>query len=115
MAASHTLLNSPAICKPSNGVLVLHGFGIKLRVDRSHLFASWGVGLERYQARLSRVDGRKLRRVVVIGSDGYCSLEALRFISDVGASFSMIDKRGKALIVCGPTAPHDSKLFRAQS
>jgi CRISPR-associated endonuclease Cas1 len=94
---------------------VLHGFGIKLRLDRGHLFAEWGVGLDRYRVRLSRVEGRKLRRVVLIGSDGYISLEALRFISDVGASFVMLDKRGKALMVCGPCAPSASKLRRAQS
>jgi len=95
--------------------LVLHGFGIRVRVDRGHLCAEWGVGLKRYQVRLSRVDGRKLRRVVLIGSDGYATLEALRFISDVGASFSMLDKRGKALMVCGPVAPSDSRLRRSQS
>src|SRR5712692_10502831 len=98
-----------------HGVLVLHGFGIKVRVDCGHLFAEWGVGLERYQMRLSRVDGHKLRRVILLSSDGYISLEALRFISDVGATFSMIDKRGKALMVCRPVAPSDSKLRRAQS
>jgi CRISPR-associated endonuclease Cas1 len=90
-------------------------FGIKLRVDRSHLFASWGVGLERYQARLSRIEARKLRRVVLIGSDGYCTLEALRFISETGGALVMLDKRGKALMVCGPVSPSDSKLRRAQS
>ncbi len=116
MAASHTLPYSPAIRQISkHGVLVLHGFGIKVRVDRRHLFAEWGIGSERYQARLSRVEGHKLRRVVLIGSDGYCTLEALRFISDVGAAFLMLDKRGKALMVCGPASPSDSKLRRAQS
>jgi CRISPR-associated endonuclease Cas1 len=116
MAASHTLAHSDAIRQiPKHGTLALYGFGIKVRVDRGHLFAEWGVGSDRQQARLSRVEGRKLHRVVLIGSDGYCTLEALRFISDVGASFSLLDKRGKALMVCGPCAPSDSKLRRAQS
>src|SRR5207253_3837864 len=100
---------------PKLGVLVLHGFGINVRLDRIHFLAEWGVGLMRYQMRLSRVEGHKLRRVILLGSDGYISLEALRFISDVGATFSMIDKRGKALMVCTPVAPSDSKLRRAQS
>src|ERR1700674_254834 len=113
MAAPHTLPHSHALRK--SGVLTLYGFGIKVCVDRGHLCAEWGVGLDRHQVRLSRVDGHKLRRVVLIGSDGYATLEALRFISDVGASFSMLDKRGKALMVCGPTAPSDSRLRRAQS
>src|SRR6266567_3107663 len=113
MVAPHSLPVVSQISK--HGVLVLHGFGIKVRVDRGHLCAEWGVGLERYQVRLSRVDGRKLRRVVLIGSDGYCTIEALRFISDVGAAFVMLDRRGKALMVCGPVSPSDAKLRRAQS
>src|SRR5712692_5599848 len=116
MSAPPSLPASPTIRQLSkHGVLVLHGFGIKVHMVNSHLCAEWGVGLERYQVRLSRVVGHKLRRVILLGSDGYISLEALRFISDVGATFSMIDKRGKALMVCGPVASSDSKLRRAQS
>jgi len=100
---------------PKHGVLVLHGFGIKVRLDQNHFLAEWGVGLKRYRVRLSRVEGHKLRRVILLGSDGYISLEALRFISDVGATFSMINKRGKSLMVCSPISPSDSKLRRAQS
>jgi len=100
---------------PKHGVIVLWGFGIKVRLDQNHFLAEWGVGLNRYQARLSRVEGHKLRRVVLLGSDGYISLEALRFITDVGASLAMISKRGKALMVCSPVAPSVSKLRRAQS
>jgi CRISPR-associated endonuclease Cas1 len=116
MAASHTLPHSPALRQlPKHGILILHGFGIKVRLDQNHFLAEWGVGLDRHCVRLSRVDGRKLRRVIMLGNDGYISLEALRFITDVGASFSLIDKRGKALMVCSPVAPSDSKLRRAQS
>jgi CRISPR/Cas system-associated endonuclease Cas1 len=114
--APHTLPQSPANWQISkHGVLVLWGFGIKVRMDRDAFLAEWGVGLKRYQVRLSRVEGHKLRRVVLIGSDGYFSLEALRFITDVGASLEVIDKRGKALMVCSPVAPSVSKLRRAQS
>src|SRR5437870_3039829 len=116
MAASPTIPRTPAVSQLSkHGVLCLWGFGVKVRLDKNHFCAEWGVGLKRYQVRLSRVDGHKLKRVILLGSDGYISLEALRFISDVGATFSMIDKRGKALMVCTPTSPSDSKLRRAQS
>src|SRR5204863_8852768 len=97
------------------GVLGLWGFGVEVRLKHSDFLAEWGVGLERYQVRLSRVEAHKLRRVILLSSDGYISLEALRFITDVGATFSMIDKRGKALMVCTPVSPSDSKLRRAQS
>src|SRR3989441_4583317 len=114
--AAHNLNHPPELRQLSkHGALCLWGFGVKVRLDKNHFCAEWGVGLNRYQVRLSRVDGHKLRRVILLGSDGYISLEALRFISDVGATFSMIDKRGKALMVCSPVAPSDSKLRRAQS
>jgi CRISPR-associated protein Cas1 len=51
----------------------------------------------------------------MIGSDGFITLEALRWLADQGAAFVMLDRRGKALTVTGPVAPSDSKLRRAQS
>src|SRR5437870_13600849 len=89
-----------------HGILALYGFGIKVRVDRGHLFAEWGIGLDRHSVRLPRV-GHGLKRVVLIGSDGYCTLEAIRFICDVGAALAVLDKRGKVMFVCGPCAPSD--------
>jgi CRISPR-associated endonuclease Cas1 len=51
----------------------------------------------------------------MIGSDGFITFEALRWISDVGAAFVMLDRRGKVLAVTGPVAPSDAKLRRAQA
>ena len=59
--------------------------------------------------------GHGLRRLVLIGSDGFITLEAFRWISDVGASFVMLDRTGKVLTVTGPVAPSDAKLRRAQA
>ena len=76
MAASPKLPHSPAPRQISkHGVLVLHGFGIKVRLHNSHFLADWGVGLDRYQVRLSRVDGHKLKRVILLGSDGYIYIQ----------------------------------------
>src|SRR6266496_4478377 len=97
-----------------HGVLTLYGFGIKVRVDRGHLSAEWGIGPDRHSVRLPRV-GHGLKRVVMLGSDGFISLAALRWISDIGTSFSMLDKRGKVIVVCGPCAPSDARLRRAQA
>jgi CRISPR-associated endonuclease Cas1 len=51
----------------------------------------------------------------MIGSDGFITLEALRWISDVGAAFVMLDRRGKVLATTGPVSPSDAKLRRAQA
>src|SRR5437667_392060 len=97
-----------------HGVLTLYGFGIKVRVDRGHLSAEWGIGPDRHSVRLPRVD-HGLKRLVMTGSDGFITLEALRWLADQDAAFVMLDKRGKVIVVCGPTSPSDSKIRRAQS
>src|SRR5882762_2441204 len=95
-----------------HGVLVLRGFGIRVSVAQGHLLLEDGIGQDRRQFRLPRV-AHGLRRLVLIGSDGFITLEALRWISGVGASFLMLDRRGKVLAITGPVAPSDAKLRRA--
>ena len=97
-----------------SGVLVLNGYGIRVQVHSGHLLAQDGIADERRTIRLPRV-GHGLRRLVLIGSDGFITLEALRWLADQGASFLMLDRRGKVLAVTGPVAPSDAKLRRAQS
>src|SRR6266849_7226928 len=69
---------------------------------------------ERRTIRLPRVN-HCLKRLVMLGSYGFVTLEALRWISDVGAAFVMLDRRGEVLAVTGPVAPSDAKLRRAQA
>jgi CRISPR-associated endonuclease Cas1 len=112
MAASHTLPHSHALRK--SGVLVLNGYGIRVQVNAGHLLLHDGIADERRTIRLPRIN-HGLKRLVLIGSDGFITIEALRWISDVGAAFVMLDRRGKVLAVTGPVAPSDSKLRRAQA
>ena len=112
MVASHTLSNPLSFRK--SGVLVLSGFGIKVRMQSGHLEIEDGVGLERRKLRLPRV-GHGLKRIIVIGCDGFCTFEALRWIADISASLIFLDRRGKLLFASGPTAPSDARLRRAQS
>jgi CRISPR-associated endonuclease Cas1 len=51
----------------------------------------------------------------MIGSDGFITLEALRWLADQGAAFVMLDRRGKVLAVTGPVSPSDAKLRRTQA
>jgi CRISPR-associated endonuclease Cas1 len=112
MTASPNLSHSSTIRK--SGVLVLNGYGIRVQVNAGHLFLHDGIADERRTIRLPRVN-HGLKRLVLIGSDGFITLEALRWISDQGAAFVMLDRTGKLLSVTGPVAPSDSKLRRAQS
>jgi CRISPR-associated endonuclease Cas1 len=99
---------------PRHGVLTLYGYGIKVRVDRGHLTVEDGIGATRREARLPRVR-HGLRRLVVIGSDGFVSLEALRWLSDQDASFVLLERNGSVLAVTGPVSPSDARLRRAQA
>src|SRR5271166_2278222 len=112
MTASPNVSYSSAIRK--SGVLVLSGYGVRVQVHAGHLLLHDGIADERRTIRLPRVN-HGLKRLLLIGSDGFITLEALRWISDVGAAFVMLDRRGKVLIVTGPVAPSDAKLRRAQA
>jgi CRISPR-associated endonuclease Cas1 len=97
-----------------HGVLTLYGYGIQATVDRGHLVTRDGIGSQRREARFPRI-GHGLRRLVVIGSDGCVSLAALRWLADQDASFVMLDRNGKVLVVTGPVSPSDARLRRAQA
>lgn len=112
MAASHTLPHSHALRK--SGVLVLNGYGIRVQVSAGHLTLHDGIADERRTIRLPRVN-HGLKRLVMIGSDGFVTLEALRWLADQGAGFVMLDRRGKVLAVTGPVSPSDARLRRAQA
>jgi CRISPR-associated endonuclease Cas1 len=117
MAADETVAHFPSTRKsPINrsGALVLSGFGIKVRVQSRHLELEDGVGLERRKIRLARV-GHGLKRLCCIGSDGFVSLAALRWLADQDVAFTMLERSGKVLLVTGPVRPSDAKLRRAQA
>src|SRR5262244_1168571 len=117
MAASKTvpqLSHSHNSIVPRHGVVTLFGYGIKVRVDRGHLLLDDGIGAERRHFRLPRV-GHGLKRLVVIGSDGFASFDALRWLADQKASFVMLDRDGSVLATTGPVRPSDARLRRAQA
>lgn len=117
MAASSTLPQQNASRKSAvnrSGVLVLNGFGIKVRMQSGHLEIEDGIGPDRRRIRLARI-GHGLKRLVVIGTDGFVTLEALRWLADQDAFFAMLDRDGTVLLVTGPVRPSDAKLRRAQA
>lgn len=116
MAATATVsqLSNSRNLVPRHGVVILFGYGIVVNVDRGHLKLKDGVGSERREARLPRV-GHGLRRLVLIGSDGFVSLSALRWLADQDAAFVMLERDGSVLATTGPVLPSDARLRRAQA
>jgi CRISPR-associated protein Cas1 len=99
---------------PRHGVVTLFGYGIRIHVDRGHLVLEDGIGADRRYARLPKVD-HGLRRLIIIGADGYVSLAALRWLADQDAAFVMLERNGKVLTATGPVRSSDARLRRAQA
>lgn len=97
-----------------NGVVVLSGYGIRVAVEGGHLCVEDGVGAARRSARFPRAS-RELRRLVVLGHTGTISFDALRWLSDIGASFVQIDSDGTVIAATGPPGTRDARLRRAQA
>src|SRR5262252_11012406 len=119
MAATQTVPRHLKHCNfatiaPRNGVVTLYGYGIDVHVARGHLELCDGIGIDRRVARLPRI-GHGLRRLVVIGADGFVSLAALRWLADQDAAFVMLERDGSVLVTTGPVRPSDARMRRAQS
>jgi CRISPR-associated endonuclease Cas1 len=99
---------------PQQGVITLYGYGASMRVDRGHLILEDGVGPNRRYGRFARVR-HGIKRIVAIGSNGWVSLEALRWLADQDAAFVLLNRDGSVLAATGPVGPSDARLRRAQS
>ena len=97
-----------------HGVLIVSGFGVKIRMRAGHLEIDHGVGTDRHNVRLPRV-GHGLERLVCIGSDGFVSLAALKWLAAQNASFVLLERNGKVQCVTGPVRPSEAKLRRSQA
>lgn len=93
--------------------LVVAGYGVCISIQRGHLAIEDGIGGDRRTRRVPRVSG--LKRVVVLGHAGTVSLEALRWIRDVGATFIQIDADASLVAVGTPPMVDDVRVRRGQA
>ena len=116
MVASRTVYQSAQTLNsvPRSGILTLVGYGISVSVDKAHLVVRDGIGAERYHYRLPRV-GHRLKRLVVVGTDGLLTLAALKWLRDQDVSLAYLERNGRVLSVVGPAGSSEAKLRRAQS
>ena len=97
-----------------NGIVVLSGYNLRIRIDRRHLAVEDGCGLERREARFSKAPSR-LRRLVVLGHTGFLTLEAMRWLSDAKAALVVIDADGTIIAATAPQRINDPRLRRLQA
>ena len=104
----------PAELVPPSGILVLAGYGLAVRVWRGRLRVADGIGRDRREGIVHRATGR-LRRLVVLGHTGSFSLDAVRWLADVGAAYLQLDADGRVLAAFGPLGTDRPGLRRAQA
>ncbi len=97
-----------------HGVVFLSGYGLKIRVDRGHLVVHDGIADQRRNQRFARV-GSGLKRLVVLGQAGYVTLEALRWLREVGAAFLQLDSDGRLVALSASPGTDQPALRRAQA
>ncbi len=97
-----------------NGVLVADGYGVKVAVERRHLVVEDGLCEERHRERFAK-PAAGFNRFVVLGHTGFVTLEALRWLNDVGAAFVQIDADGQVVAASAPAGLDDARLRRMQA
>jgi CRISPR-associated endonuclease Cas1 len=106
--------SQPATPQRKDGeIVVVDGYGVSVRVTRGELRIDDGLGRNRRERRYSRATS-KLARLVVLGGSGSLSLDAIRWLADIGASLVCIDRDG-AVMVTSATTKAEAKLRRAQA
>jgi CRISPR-associated endonuclease Cas1 len=94
-------------------VCVVQGYGIRIAVERGRLVVNDGFGRDRRQRRYSRATS-KLARLVVLGHAGYITLEAIRWLADLGIPHMHVDADGR-MLASSATGTVDARLRRAQA
>ena len=95
-----------------DGVCVVDGYGVQVRVRNRCLIVSDGIGRFRRE-RVFTKPFTDISRLVILGHEGLISLEALRWINDAGISFVQIDRDGELLSCSASYGLNDARLRRA--
>jgi CRISPR-associated endonuclease Cas1 len=106
---------TPARLTPTPaGVLVVDGYGVRVRVERGRLAIADGTGRARRTGTFDRATSH-LRRLVLLGHTGSITIDALRWLSDVGVGLVAIDPEGRLLAASAGMGRDDPRLRRAQA
>jgi CRISPR-associated endonuclease Cas1 len=96
------------------GICLLDGYGVKVSVERGQLVVRDGIGRTRREGRFARATC-DIRRLVVIGHTGFVTLDAIRWLHDVGAVLLHLDPDGRELISSAGLGLDEPRLRRAQA
>jgi CRISPR-associated endonuclease Cas1 len=98
----------------NGGVCVADGYGVQVRVRNKQLVVSDGIGRYRRERNFPRALAG-IKRLVVIGHEGAVTLEAFRWLSDLGIAFIHVDRDGRILTATATPGLDDPRLRRRQA
>jgi CRISPR-associated endonuclease Cas1 len=99
---------------PKARVVLVDGYGIRVFVRHGRLRIEDGLGRQRREAEFTRATV-PFKRLVILGHEGFITLEAIRWLSGVGAALVQIDRNGKLLATSAMPGRDDPRLRRAQA
>lgn len=93
--------------------LFVSGYGVDIRVTRGHLVINDGIADERRETKIPRAS-RRISRIVVHGHSGSITLDAIKWMNEVGITLVHIDHDGTLLASTTPHGWTEPTKLRAQ-
>ena len=96
----------------AGGVCVVDGYGVQVRVRNRCLIVSDGIGRFRRERSFAK-PLVSIKRLIIVGHEGAITLEALRWLTDAGIGFLLIDRDGEVIAASANYGLNDPRLRRA--
>ncbi len=117
--ATNSVATSPVEATFTSGAsgpfCVADGMGLSIRVDRGHLIVTDGIGRHRRERRYHKAT-HGLSRLVILGSTGTLSLDALRYCDRLGIPVAVVDaSSSRVSFTSAPAGTDDARLRRVQA
>jgi CRISPR-associated endonuclease Cas1 len=92
---------------------VADGYGVRVSVSRGRLHVADGIGKERRERTFPRVRPG-ISRLVIRAREGYVTLEAIRWLSELGIGYLHLDRDG-TILASGEPSHGDVRVRRHQA
>ena len=95
-------------------VVVVDGYAASVRVASGSLVVTDGAGRRKRQRVIER-SNRTVKRIVVLSRAGTVTFDALRWVTELGISLSVVTSDGTVTAATAQPTAHDARLRRAQA
>ena len=105
------------VCKSipiRNGIAVLSGYELTVKVEHGRLCLRDGVATERRESHYSKATSG-LKRLVILGHTGTITLESLKWLYNIKAAVIQIDADGQVILTGAPLNEGNNALRWAQA